>query len=161
MFIDKKEADRRLNSPKNLLNRLQGAAAPCVKHEPMKKYTPPADKSVKILAGVLVGQGERPADVQKMLNLTPSQVRSGTELPETKHTIERVRDLALDKMLIAMGLMTQDKFESASLKDLAAVTGSLSRVIEKTTPREYGPNVQFIVHAPAQKSLGQYLTIDV
>jgi hypothetical protein len=164
MFITNDEAQRRLNSVKNLTNSLKevqsGAAVPEVVHKPLVTPGSPAPLGLKTIAQSLIAQGEKRADVQAAFNLSAGQTRTGDE-QRVAHTIERVRDLALDKMLIAMGLMTQDKFENASLKDLGAVTAHLSRVIEKTQPRESGTNVQFVIHAPAQKSLGMYRTIDV
>jgi hypothetical protein len=170
MFITNDEAQRRLNSTKNLANSVvkpfqnngsgAGEINPTITHKPLVKPGLTAPLGLKTIAQSLVAQGEKRADVQAAFNLSAGQTRTGDE-QRVAHTIERVRDLALDKMLIAMGLMTQDKFENASLKDLGAVTAHLSRVIEKTQPRESGTNVQFVIHAPAQKSLGMYRTIDV
>ena len=163
MEITYEEMNRRLNSTKNLINKLNIAdnQGPSVVRKPMHVYTPTAPKEVKILAASLVASGATASDVSKELGLSLKQVASEKNNPIVLDTMERVRNLALDKMLIAMGLMTQDKFENATLKDLAATCGSLSRVIEKTQSRDSGPVVQFIVHAPQAKSMGSYQTINV
>jgi hypothetical protein len=163
MEITQEEMNRRLNSTKNLINKLNIAdnQGPSIVRKPMHVYTPTAPKEVKILAAALVASGAAASDVGKELGLSLKQVASEKNNPVVLDTMERVRNLALDKMLIAMGLMTQDKFENATLKDLAATCGSLSRVIEKTQSRDSGPIVQFIVHAPQAKSMGSYQTIDV
>lgn len=154
--------DRRLNSGKNLVNSLPTMPArPSVVQKPMNTYTPPASKDVKVIAATLIAQGEKTADVCKEFNLSPKQARAELHNPAVTASIERVRSLALDKLLITMGLMTQEKFENASLKDLSSVAANLSRVIDKTGERDQTNIVQFVVHAPQAKSLSQYKTIDV
>ena len=167
MFITHEEMQRRLESAKNLKNIIpeKSVRVPnngSVRHEPMHKITPAAPKEVKILAASLVGLGEKTKTVCKELGLSPKQVYSAKNAEQVVNTLDRVRELALTKTLIALGLMTDDKFENASLKDLSAVASNLSRVYEKTGTRENISNtVQFIVHSPQMKSLGQYQVLDV
>jgi hypothetical protein len=170
LFISESELQRRLNSSKNLT----AVVRPCVSekeshkvqiiHEPMVRQTPDAPEEVRKIAATLSGVGEKVVDIAAALNLSPSQVHSAIKKFDfpNKNSTERLKELALDKTMIALGLMTQEKFENASLKDLSTVAANLSRVMERCSPREIGNNtVQFIVHAPAQKSLGNYEVIDV
>ena len=163
MLITYEEMQRRLNSSRNLVNKLNILNSGVkVQQLPIKKHTPAANKDVKVAAATLVALGTPTKDVCSQFNLSPAQVYSAKDDPRVQSSIDRVRNLALDKMLIAMGLMTQEKFENATLKDLASSVSSLSRAVSSIAPKESGDNVvQFIVHAPQSKSLSQYKTIEV
>jgi len=163
MRISNEELQRRLNSTKNLTNILSNRQ-PNAKVLPMYKHTPPAPPEIKKTAAILVGLGASVDSVKKELHLSDKQVRSATEqfADAVASAQDRVRNLALDKLMIALGLMTQDKFENASLKDLSTSAAALAKVADKMQPREtQGDRVQFIVHVPQAKSLGQYKVVDV
>jgi hypothetical protein len=170
MFITEAEMKRRLASPKNLVNSLgekkdylQDNQLNQAIHIPLVKHTSTAPDEIKNLAANLIAAGEKKKVVAKELNLSPKQIASAQEKfrVSSEKTIDRLRELAIEKTIIALGLMTQDKFENASLKDLAATAASLSRTIERTSPKEANNTVQFIIHAPQAKTLGQYKVLDV
>jgi Holliday junction resolvasome RuvABC endonuclease subunit len=164
MIITEAEMHRRLNSSKNLINSLPPArpSAVRIEHQPMHKNTPTAPAELKAVAATLVALGEKSVDVQSALGLSAKQVYSAKNSEAVKNTVDRVRELALDKMLIAMDLMSEEKFANANLKDLSSVAANLSRVVEKTSPRENaGTHVQFIIHSPQAKNLSQYQVVDV
>jgi methylphosphotriester-DNA--protein-cysteine methyltransferase len=160
MFITEQEMQRRLSSEKNLVN-LFASAKNLVEHKNMHVYTPPASKVEKIIAASLVAQGESVKDVVAATGLSPKQIASEKHAPEVKKTVDRVKELALEKTLIALGLMTQEKFENANLKDLAVAASSTAKVYERISERENASSVQFIIHAPQVKNLSQYKVIDV
>jgi hypothetical protein len=121
---------------------------------------------LKIIAKSLAAQGVPDNTISTELNISRKDIIS----PESKEVSKRVRanmdrihDLATDRLMIALGLMTQDKFEDAILRDLNGSVVALSKVIEQTRPREEDEKigVQFIVHAPESKKLKQYNIIDV
>lgn len=163
MFIDRAELERRLKSEKNLSNQLK------VRQEQPRVNTPQVKEPEKrALIGALSAQGVKTKEICENFDVTPQQVRSARKSPkeEVQNRIEdslnSVRELALDKMLMALGLMTEDKFENANLKDLTAATANLSRVVERTNPRESATSgVQLIIYAPQQKSEQEFKTIDV
>jgi hypothetical protein len=73
-----------------------------------------------------------------------------------------VRELALDRLLITLGLMTPDMLASASLKELSTNTANLSRVLDKTAPKEMNDNrVQFLVYAPGPRRMDAFSIQDV
>jgi len=133
-----------------------------VRHAGMHKGTKHAPQMLKDHAAILAGQGVKTRDIQAATGLSPAQIHAAKNQPNVQDTLDRVRNLALDKLMIAMGLMTQDKFENAKLEELAKTASSLARVAEKMLPKETNNNtVQFIMHAPQAKQLSQYDVIDV
>jgi hypothetical protein len=173
MFISKEELNRRLNSSKNLATVLPQAApktAPCVQSDipsvpnsitpdevlPSVQTIPP---SVRSLAVSLVMQGAKINDVARQFSVPVDIITKGLKNPDDKvvDSMQRVRELALDRLLIALGLMTPDKFESAPFKELTNSVGHLARVLDKTAPSITNDNrVQYLVYAPPARSLDQY-----
>jgi hypothetical protein len=181
MIISEQELQRRLGSSKNLLNTIprssQALYSTEIKVPPGDAVAPLegqsslpllADKpaglaceSLKTIAASLVRQGVPEATVCREFNIPAHEVRTADEA-KVSASIARVRELALDRLLITLGLMTPDMLASASLKELSTNTANLSRVLDKTAPKEINDNrVQFLVYAPGVRTLGSYPTVDV
>lgn len=176
MQINQEELRRRLLSTKNLavslpdsggdsnVNESQGPAIPV--QAPEKPRKPCIE--TKIVAGSLASQGESPSQIAREFGLSTSQVNSAKNSYNPKirgpiqSSLERVQELAIEKLMLALGLMTSDKFETANLKDLSIITANLSRVIEKTTEHnDAAASFQLIIYAPEQRTERSYRVIDV
>ena len=167
MNINKTELERRLASTRNVLNRLNGK--PTVIHKEKDKPRPrgasvpipikvaaaatAVQTSVKEAAQVF-GIGE--SVVREAKNSKNPEVRDGVN-----DALERVRSLALDKLMNSMCLMTDDKMNAASVRELSAVAANMSRVVERTGPRDSGANVQLVIYAPQQRKEESYQVVDV
>lgn len=161
MFISEEELNRRLNSEKNLAQRFCPQVFPIPASESPKQEGQETPENLKVLGSSLIKQGVPERTVCKEFNINPSDIRSADEQRVTS-SLDRVRELALDRLLIGLKLMTPDKFADANFKDVSNAVANLSRVVEKTSPREsLNVGVQFIVHTPPQKSLGSYQVVDV
>ena len=172
MFINREELNRRLNSSKNLATVLPQAApkpAPSIPKEsnPDPTAITPDDvsladtlpPSVRSLAVSLVMQGAKINDVARQFHVPVDLISKDMKVPSDQvvDSMKRVRELALDRLLIALGLMTPDKFEGAAFKELTASVGHLSRVLDKTAPTITQDNrVQYMVYAPAARPLAEY-----
>ena len=116
---------------------------------------------LKTVAASLVRQGVPEVTVCKEFNITPRDVRAADE-SKVSASLARVRELALDRLLITLGLMTPDMLASASLKELSTNTANLSRVLDKTAPKEMNDNrVQFLVYAPGPRRMDAFSIQDV
>lgn len=165
MVISKEELQRRLNSQKNFQAVLDQRVPqkPVVKVQPKPKQVQavPAPRDARIVAGALAATGVPQKTIAREFGLTTNQVQKAQKLPEVRSTVERVKEIALDKLMASLNLMTEDKFENSSLKDLSAVAANLSRVVERTTPQENNTTLQLIVYAPEQKTERSYKVLDV
>lgn len=172
MIITHEEMQRRLNSSKNLTSVISQTQTQTKQDSKSGSHTDQkaVPENLRCLGASLVAQGVPEKQVSKELNIPVKDLRINPNDPADKEfskrvqdSIDKVRELALSKMIIALGLMTPDKFENASLKDLTAATANLSRVIGQTSERESAgsTNVQFIVHVPPTKDIGQYRVIDI
>lgn len=177
MLISHEEMLRRINSGKNLVNKLD---LPASRPESVRDFEAPKEPTrknpititkpgpeLKVVIGSLARQGEKVTDIANAFNVSPNAVRSAAEQRGTptaqkiESTLDRIREMAMDKMLIALGLMTADKFIDAPLKDLSAVAANLSKVIDKAAPRESGSAVHLHLYAPQMRAERDYKVVDI
>ncbi|SRR6266478_2546403 len=172
MEISQEELERRLNSPKNLaasLPKSKSSQTPTAKIQPIKPVQKKhLDATTRTVAAILANSGDKKAAIAAQFHINPSQISSAQNSSklDIKDRVsagtERVRELALDKLMSALGLMTQDKFEGAQLRELSAVARDMSRVVECTTEKVVNDSrLQIIIQAPAQKTEDHYKTLDV
>lgn len=167
MEISQAELERRLNSSKNLANVINRPAqnGNNAKIAPIKKETPKhIDSTTRTVAAILANSGDRQA--AKDLGLSSTQIKSAQNSNKIQNKVsagtERVRELALDKLMSALGLMTDKKFENANLRELSGVARDMSRVVESTTEKVVQDSrLQIIIQAPPQKTEDHYKTLDV
>ncbi len=187
MVITPEEMNRRLNSGKNLQNKLNNKTSMPAFEFPIPDATASVEPQVKVIEiptktnapqikddvlrsviGSLASQGESVKQIAKDFNVTPNQVISAKNSPKPeikdaiRDSMSRVKELALDKLMLSLNLMTPDKFDAADLKTLSIVSSNMSRVIDKLTPRDANSsNTQLIVYAPQMKDESKYKVIDV
>jgi hypothetical protein len=161
MVINKAEMDRRLNSAKNLANTVARPSI-TISKLPKRVYTNKRDPLTRTVTGILSKSGEPSKNIQAAFGMTPSQVQCSRDLPGVSKGLEKINDMAIDKMLSAMSCMKEEMFERANLKDLSAVAANMSRVIEKTAPKtEIAANLSLHIYVPEQKDEKHFKTIDI
>lgn len=125
------------------------------------------DLPTQKLAASLVKQGVAIHTVAQELGISVADIKKAQAQPEVRssveHTMERVRELALDKLLLNLGLMSADKFENASLKELASSASALSRVISSAAPQgdRDSAGLRLVIYAPQVRAADHYKVIDV
>lgn len=80
----------------------------------------------------------------------------GPEVPELKSKVDALvgnaQEKAAEKLLSALGLLTPEKLENVKAKDLSSIAADMSRIIEKTTPKQAGTaGTQILIYAPKQQ----------
>jgi hypothetical protein len=221
MFIDRKEATRRVNNSTGVLSRINpstikpsngNGSHPPVKdaHKDTEESSVPSitetpeefsegalksllnvkrargqhgplmstkDRATLGLAGVLLG-GRRAGNLLGRGPDTSHELRHGYLSQVKKQAGEQdealvdelglqkktVRDLAFDRLISSVGLITHEKLEKiADVTKLAKVSRDLATVVDKTTPKEQAINngVHFHIWKPEMKEESQYETINV
>ncbi len=172
MQISAEEMKRRLNSSKNLANKI-GTCAPKSQNVKVVEIQKPKNEPViknevlRTIIGSLASQGESVKNITQEFGVTTQQVMSARETKVPTIAVprqeinDRVRELALDKLMQCLGLMTPEKMENADLKTLAIVASNMSRVVEKVSPKESANTTQLVIYAPQIKSVDKYTVIDV
>jgi len=162
MRINENDLERRLNSSRNLVNKVQ------------LQFMKPARNgrgtsvptSLKIAAGALAIQTSV-TETSEALGISKSVVRESMDSKNpivrdgVDSAIEKVQNLALDRLITSLGLMTNDKLEEGSLKELSRVSADMSRIVANTAPRSQVANVQLVIYSPTQRDEKSYDIIDV
>ena len=88
------------------------------------------------------------------------------EVPELKSKVDGIvgdaQEKAAERLMSALGFITDDKLALAKARDLSGIAADMSRVIEKTSPKSAnlaGANI--VIYAPVQKSEDSYEVIEV
>lgn len=74
-----------------------------------------------------------------------------------------LRDVAMEKMGLALGAVTAEKLEAADVKDAASIAKDMAVIVEKTLPKENNTNFGgsvVIIHAPGTIQSEVYETIE-
>jgi hypothetical protein len=72
------------------------------------------------------------------------------------------RDKALDRLMVSLGLLTEEKIEVLDGKDVAKVAEHMARIVEKTMPdSNRGGNMNVVIYAPEQKTEKHYKSVEV
>lgn len=181
MVINKEEMDRRLLAAKNLA-RFARDLDPAVESVSQSKEEisplPTAkrennprseNKEARIVAGALYRSGQLSAkEAAKEMGLTPNQVIGAAHSKDTdvqtrmESNINRAREMALDKMIDALGLLDNERMQDCSVRDIASVAEKMHRIASGS--RESGPredSVKLIIYAPEQKKMNDFKVIDV
>lgn len=199
MILDEDSAQERLQSPKNLANKLNRIIAgqvpipelvnptkveiveevPVVRtkietgRNQMMSNLSPLERTVM---GVMIAKGEATGtQAAKAFNVTAGTALRAAHGKTQGADNERIaaarqervvetQDLAMNKLLTSLGLMTEDKMANAKLTDLSRVAVDMSRVFEKTLPKETNngtPVVQLTLYCPTIKSEREYKVVDV
>jgi hypothetical protein len=173
MIISEQELQRRLNSQNNLAVSLSIDSSDAVALEekveviniPKREQTPQVkDAGMRIVAGVLA-HTQTIKSVAQELNLTPNQVKSAKNsvliAPARNNAIDRVRELALDKLVQALNLMDEEKFTNADLKTLSRTAAEMSRVVEKLSDKREESSTKLVIYAPSLKAERNYGEIEI
>lgn len=174
MFINESEANNRLSSLDNLINRLQvrkthnGSRPKGAKNQSKEKQAEIAEDA--IVLGPTAAADIHGTSISRASLLSKGIVTHGLgtdkELaPVVEDKKQKIHDKALDLILDALNRVNLTDLKGAT--GLAHITSELAKTAEKTGGRlnkdkeDEKPKVQVIVYAPRMREMGEYETIDV
>lgn len=183
LLITKEQADKRLSSENNVANLInkdtgQLTIVPIKKGGGSKAGATHLSEEQRILIGTLANQ-DRVKTVAQTFSLSESHVknlkhgrvdRAGLEHKtheELKAAVEgkslEARDVALDKLMVAMGLIDTDKLEGVSAKDLSVISSNMSRVYQNTYAQQMadGQKINIVVYSPEMKKVNDYKVVEL
>jgi DNA-binding XRE family transcriptional regulator len=94
-----------------------------------------------------------------------AQIKAGSGLRDEKaleDAIELAREKALNRLMCALGLLTDDKISSCDAKAISHIAANMAKVVEKTMPDDKKQQVvQLIVYAPEQRSEKSFNVVEI
>jgi hypothetical protein len=181
MILTQEEIAKRLNSPDNLANVMREESdnpkvkvvkwQGCVNGRPEGK--PNLTEDEIIAAGVLARTMGN-ATAASVLGISPqtaSNISHDNNGYRTSDKIDKAMDnitkmaeeVAAEKLLVALGMITEDKLSVCSAKDLSTVAMNMSRTIANVKPGEKnsGVKVSIIMHQPKPSREEHFEMIEV
>lgn len=179
MLIDPEKARERLNSPNNLANRL-------AEFRNEKKYqfedgvlsvkkgygrlpAMPPQVRAEIARDSISGEKttKEIAEQYSVSTGTVSNIRKrAEELTNLRHEQanrieERLKEVALEKLMLSMGLITQEKLSELKVKDLASTAASLSKVFGSVRPVGSQPLVNLVIYSPEVRDEKSFKIVEI
>ena len=166
MLITQEELLRRLESEKNLINRLNISDK-----ETNDRLIKKAEESKAVIINTLASSDSDAnialamgADVYDIKDAKVSRQNDEDLSNKVKYTKERLYDLAIEKTCKGLGLLSDEKLENADLDKLTKAILATSRVAERMSNREsagFSNNIQITFNAPRARKEADYRVIDV
>lgn len=175
MFIDSNDALRRVEASKQILDASSsnGTRLEVIPRRTRGKEVP---HFLRVAAGVAarIDSGRSTAKVLDMDDKTVSgyangRLGSGATLREDtvlKGAVESIlqpaRDVALEKLMQSLNVITSDKLEKAGVNVASNVARNMAVIVEKTGPqRQNQPLVSLTVIAPQLRDERQYKIVEL
>lgn len=126
-------------------------------------------QEVKNLAGGLARSGMTTRAVAKQMGLSQQTVhdyshgRDGAELPVVEDMAAKARDVALERLMETLGLLTPDKVAGCKAGEISTIATNMSRIAHNMTPHKEASdtNINLVVYSPQQRIEGGYKVIEV
>ena len=166
MILDNDEADERLASPDNVVRSFRNGAGPRLGKER-------ASHEVRDTAVALHKMGVPNQEVADRLGIEYQDVANyahnrkvgkGKLKLDPSEAMDDVRQAALNKLMCAMGLITEEKLSKLKAPALAGVASKMSAIIERTMPKEDHNErnaVTLVVYAPQVKEESSFKVVEI
>lgn len=169
MLINDDQFNERLNSEDNIANRFNKKVNTVVLHRPGRKSdVPNHSKEDKVDAVVLNRLGIKQETAAQLAGMSQGRVSQLNNDPKIEEDVQAklkpVRDLAIEKMLKTIGLIDDEKLSSCKAESLSNIASNMSRIVEKTLPKESGNNgaqINLTIYAPEVRNERSYKTVEV
>jgi transcriptional regulator with XRE-family HTH domain len=188
MFLTAKQANERLGSGKNLALRFAKEGTLVTPEKQVEKqaleptYTitekvitlpgknkPNLSQEARTDIAIRTRLGESQAEIARatgLNTLTVNNIAQGKVKGIDEEKVERVigeaRDLALERLMSSLGLLTEDKLSGCSAKDLSVIASNMGRVVEKIQTKETQPdNINFIIYSPELKQERAFEIVEI
>ena len=146
MLLKDEEVTARLESPNNLLNRLNRITAR--NDNPMSIFKP-STSEVEISA-VLGGESIETDDIDKLVEDNAKKIKMGI-----------VKARALDVLHDALGELGNRLSETAKVRDLATIAKDMNSILTAEDNKKNNINQQVVIYKPVVNDISKYETLVV
>lgn len=146
MLLKDEEVTARLESPNNLLNRLNRVTAR--NDNPMSIFRPSACDDVS--SAVLSGESIETDDIDKLVEDNAKKIKMGI-----------VKARALDVLHDALGELGNRLGETAKVRDLATIAKDMNSILTAEDSKKNNINQQVVIYKPVVNDISKYETLVV
>ncbi len=174
MRISQKDAERRIGAENNLAN-LAVTHAPMPRRGSGKRGAGLPEFLRDTMANLAEQDDVKQKDVAEAFEVSDAEVsfcrsgRIGGKEPTAERAekrderLEKIKDVALIKLMASLNLIDDDRLEKCSAKELSAVAGNLSKIVKDHTDASVSgaPQVNVVIYSPEAKTEKNYRVVDV
>ena len=177
MFLTESQAEERLRSEKNLARRfgpekeIEPTRATITEVTPLSRGRNKVALSEEVRTEIAIRAraGETQTELAEEFSLVPSTIHciekgktKGIDEKKVDADLDIVKDKALDRLMVSLGLLTDDKLSGCSAKDLSVIASNMGRVVEKIQPKAEQPdNINFIIYTPELKQERAFQVVEI
>ena len=182
MFLDPEKAEERLNSPNNLANRLaefrkekkilEDNGTVLINPGRQLPRLPPQVKEElkeKALSGKYTRKelaeeyGVSPPAITHLKKSAEREEEAKKDSAREAFLTQALQNVASEKMLLAMGLITEDKLATLKARELAQISSSLASVFNSSSPKSSAPGtaINLVVYSPEVRQESAYRTVEI
>jgi hypothetical protein len=178
MFLTQEQAERRLNSERNLTRAkfLKSEENAAIEIKVVEKIISLPGKNRANLSeeqrteiAIRTRTGEKISEVARDVGVKSLTVQNiangktkGVDEEKVESVIREVKDLALQRLMTSLGLLSDDKLSGCSARDLSVIASNMGRVVEKIQNKVEQPdNINFIIYAPELKQERAFDSVEI
>jgi len=182
MFLDPEKAEERLNSPNNLANRLAefrrekktleengnilinpGRQLPRLPPQVKEELKEKALSGLYTRKELAEQYGVSPPAITNLKKKAEKEEETKKSSVREAFLTQALQDIASEKMLLAMGLITEDKLATLKARELAQISSSLASVVSATSPKtgNAGTAINLVVYSPEVRQESSYKMVEI
>lgn len=185
MILDNDKAEERLKSPHNLANRLAafrrgekrvldtgvltvnaGRQLPRMPEQAKEEIKNLALSGAMTQTAIAERYGITQPAVSALKKDALEQEAERRAIDEEKRDDKlatQIKDEAASKMLLAMGLITEEKLENLKARELSMVASNLAKVHDSFNPKaaQVGPTVNLVVYSPEVREEKSFKIVEI
>lgn len=182
MILSKEQAEARLNSPDNLANRIaemrngkrlsidapssvatvtETRRAPKLSNQARAEIAKRAQSGLETLNEIAAAYGVTPGTIST-IKRQAEKIDYEEKLARGPQSVETaVKELAVEKMMMAMGLITPDKLNKLQAERLASVASSMASIVGTVAPKVAQAQINLVVYAPEVRDEKHFKIVEI
>lgn len=130
-----------------------------------------ADYATQTCDGNKVTQKEIAEKYGVQISTVSDIVNGSRRVPESPRSVDqakvdaqldKVREAAIDKLMVGLGQLTDDKVSAHNAKDISAICANMARVVQQTIPQEKSAQqINLVVYTPELRKEQNFNSIEV
>jgi hypothetical protein len=170
MNITQEQAIKRLENPKNLANRFGNK----ITHVPIQRpgraegsFGLTTEQRSEIAIRSRLGETQTSlAEEFKTTQQNVSQIERGVggQISEARvqDALDAARDKALQKLMLSLGLITEDKLQDLNATALSTVARNMATVVERSMPKEdRNSRINLVLYAPELRKESGFKIVEI
>lgn len=171
MRLTSEQAEKRLNSEDNLARFAvpEKEVKEIVIHNAGNTHKPKLPPAIRTEIAVRSRMGESQKSLAREFGVSQPAIsaiergRTNSDEDKVDETLNKVRDIALNKLMSSLGLISDEKLAQCSPTQLAGIANQISNVVERSLPKSAAGrgDVNLIIYTPEIRDEHKYKVVEI